>query len=370
MLSITKFGAPFFLQYLRGSVFLEACFLWACFNAVQGIFLLPISSNLTLNLSWDNSTTSSEACKDVWCTASPVVIAIRGVIGHETLEDFWVLAGLGISTICEILEPSCKIAGTCLYRAFLEGRFSFAASTSITKPVGFKLQWDKCSLTCWDSELDDRVPCCPGGLSPQLGTFCEFRGFSVAFHFSNAGNVVASGFGADAFEVRETGALILDPDLKGCKLRGRALLNFGLIWLPASRDPETWPLRGSLIDGKMGANWTVWDVDRHNVEVGASYGFSRHTKVVDRAASTILFGLLKTGNTWCKWAWQSLSTGLWEDSKLRVELGFQSLKNNLCWFIFSCESFWFPLLVTSNNESFPPCKQHRTPQNAWWLLSS
>jgi hypothetical protein len=42
----------------------------------------------------------------------------------------------------------------------------------------------------------------------------------------------------------------------------------------------------------------------------------------------------------------------------------------LCWFIFSCESFWFPLLVTSNNESFPPCKQHRTPQNAWWLLSS
>jgi hypothetical protein len=34
--------------------------------------------------------------------------------------------------------------------------------------------------------------------------------------------------------------------------------------------------------------------------MGTSYGFSRHTKVVDIVASIVLFGFLKTGNTWCK----------------------------------------------------------------------
>jgi hypothetical protein len=57
----------------------------------------------------------------------------------------------------------------------------------------------------------------------------RIQGFSVAFHFSNAGNVVVSGFRADAFEVREMGALMLDLDLKGHKLCGRALPSFGLI---------------------------------------------------------------------------------------------------------------------------------------------
>jgi hypothetical protein len=38
-----------------------------------------------------------------------------------------------------------------------------------------------------------------------------------------------SGFRADAFEVREMGALMLDLDLKGHKLCGRALPSFGLI---------------------------------------------------------------------------------------------------------------------------------------------
>jgi hypothetical protein len=119
----------------------------------------------------------------------------------------------------------------------------------------------------------------------------------------------------------EMGALMLDLDLKGHKLCGRASPSFGLIWLPASRDPETWPLRGSLIDGQLGANSTIWDVDQHNVEVGTSYGFSRHTKVVDIAASKVLFGLLKSGITWCKWAWQSLSRGLWKiaSSGLRLK---------------------------------------------------
>jgi hypothetical protein len=100
---------------------------------------------------------------------SPYVIAMVGVTGHETfdnkftLENFWVLVGLGISIIC----PYC---------AFLEDRFSFATST-ITKLVGFKLQWNKCSITSWDSELHDFVPCCTKGLSPQLRIFCEFMGF-------------------------------------------------------------------------------------------------------------------------------------------------------------------------------------------------
>ncbi len=48
---------------------------------------------------------------------------------------------------------------------------------SITKPVGFKLQLDKCSITGSDSELHDLVPCCPWGLSPQLGIIWKFRGF-------------------------------------------------------------------------------------------------------------------------------------------------------------------------------------------------
>jgi hypothetical protein len=61
----------------------------------------------------------------------------------------------------------------------------------------------------------------------------------------------------DAFQMWEMGALMFDLDLKGCKFHGRAFLNFGLIWLPTSRDFETWPLRGSLIDGKLGANSTI-----------------------------------------------------------------------------------------------------------------
>jgi hypothetical protein len=68
----------------------------------------------------------------------------------------------------------------------------------------------------------------PRGLSPQLGIFCELKGFFIAFHFSNAGNVVLSSK-VNAFEMREMGVLMLDLDLKGCKLHGRALLNFGLI---------------------------------------------------------------------------------------------------------------------------------------------
>jgi len=73
------------------------------------------------------------------------------------------------------------------------------------------------------------VPYCPRGLSPQLGIFCKLKGFLVAFHFSNARNVVALSFKVDVFEVREMGVLMFDFDLKGCKLFGRALLNFGLI---------------------------------------------------------------------------------------------------------------------------------------------
>jgi hypothetical protein len=58
--------------------------------------------------------------------------------------------------------------------------------------------------------------------------------------------------------MKEMGVLMLDLDLKGCKLHGRALLNFGLIWiLLAPKDLETWPLRGSLIDEKLGANSTI-----------------------------------------------------------------------------------------------------------------
>jgi hypothetical protein len=72
------------------------------------------------------------------------------------------------------------------------------------------------------------VPCCPRGLSPQLGIFCELKGFFVALHFSNIGNVVLSSK-ANAFEMREMDFLMFDLDLKGCKLHGRALLNFGLI---------------------------------------------------------------------------------------------------------------------------------------------
>jgi hypothetical protein len=73
------------------------------------------------------------------------------------------------------------------------------------------------------------VPCCPRGLSPQLGIFCKLKGFSTTFHFSSIGNVVALNFKVDAFEVIEMGVLMFDLDLKGCKLHGRALLNFGLI---------------------------------------------------------------------------------------------------------------------------------------------
>jgi hypothetical protein len=56
--------------------------------------------------------------------------------------------------------------------------------------------------------------------------------------------------------------------------------------LLALRDLETWPLKGSLIDSKLGVNSTIWNVDQHNVEVGTSYGFSKHTKVVDIIALT------------------------------------------------------------------------------------
>jgi hypothetical protein len=54
------------------------------------------------------------------------------------------------------------------------------------------------------------------------------RGFFIAFHFSNTGNVVLSSK-ANAFEVKEMGILMLDLDLKGSKLHGRALLSFGFI---------------------------------------------------------------------------------------------------------------------------------------------
>ncbi len=192
-----------------------------------------------------------------------MVITIAGVIGNETydnkftLKNFWIFFRLGISTICEILNCFCKIVGTCLYYAFLEDRFSFVASISITKPMGFKLQWNKCSIIGLNSKLHDLVPCCPRGLSPQLGIFCELKGFFIAFHFSNTSNVALSSK-ANAFEVKEMGILMLDLDLKGCKLHGRALLSFGFIWiLLASKDPETWPLRGSLIDDKLGVNSTI-----------------------------------------------------------------------------------------------------------------
>jgi hypothetical protein len=50
-------------------------------------------------------------------------------------------------------------------------------------------------------------------------------------------NVVALSFKANEFEVREMGVLMLQIDLKGCKLCGRALLSFGLIGiLSAPRD--------------------------------------------------------------------------------------------------------------------------------------
>jgi hypothetical protein len=41
--------------------------------------------------------------------------------------------------------------------------------------------------------------------------------------------VVALGFTADVFEMKEMGALMFDLGLKGCKLHGKALLSFGLI---------------------------------------------------------------------------------------------------------------------------------------------
>ncbi len=181
-----------------------------------------------------------------------------------------------------------KFVGTCLYFAFLEGRFSFATSISITKPMGFKLKWNKCSITHSNIKIHDLVPCCPKGLSPQLEIFYKIKGFSVAFHFSNTSNVVVLSFKVDAFEVREMDALMLDLDLKGCKLHGGALLSFGLIWnFPASKDPEHMTIETySLIDNKMGNNSTIWNVDQHNVEVQTSYGFSRHTKVVDIIALT------------------------------------------------------------------------------------
>jgi hypothetical protein len=59
--------------------------------------------------------------------------------------------------------------------------------------------------------------------------YANSRGFFVAFHFSSIGNVVALSFKFDAFEVKEMGVLMLDLDLKGRKLCGKALLNFGLI---------------------------------------------------------------------------------------------------------------------------------------------
>ncbi len=193
-----------------------------------------------------------------------VVIAIAEVIGHEicdnkfTLEDFWILVDLGISTICEILDYFCEILRACLYCAFLEGRFSFATSISITKLVGFKLQWNKYLIIGSNFKLHDLVPCCPRGLSPQLGIFCKLKGFSIAFHFFNIGNVVALSFKVDAFEVKEMGALMFDLDLKGCKFCGRALLSFGLIWnLPRSKNLEIGLVRGSLINSKLEVNSTI-----------------------------------------------------------------------------------------------------------------
>ncbi len=94
--------------------------------------------------------------------------------------------------------------------------------------------------------------------------------------------MVALSFKANAFEVREMGVLMLYLDLKGCKLCGRALLSFGLIWiLSAPRDLKRWSLRGTLIDDKLEVNSTLWNVDQHHVKMRTSYGFSRHTKVVD-----------------------------------------------------------------------------------------
>ncbi len=52
-------------------------------------------------------------------------------------------------------------------------------------------------------------------------------GFFVAFHFSNASNVVALGFTVGAFEMKEMNTLMFDLDLKGCKFHGRTLLNLG-----------------------------------------------------------------------------------------------------------------------------------------------
>jgi hypothetical protein len=89
--------------------------------------------------------------------------------------------------------------------------------------------------------------------------------------------------------MREMSALMFHLDLKGCKFHGRALLSFGLIWLLGSRDLETWPLKGNLIDGKLGANSTIWNVDQHNVEVGTSYGFSRHTKIRKPSLSFVCY---------------------------------------------------------------------------------
>jgi hypothetical protein len=40
--------------------------------------------------------------------------------------------------------------------------------------------------------------------------------------------------------------------------------------LLALRDLKTWPLKGSLIDNKLGANSTIWNVDQPNVEMGTS----------------------------------------------------------------------------------------------------
>jgi hypothetical protein len=89
--------------------------------------------------------------------------------------------------------------------------------------------------------------------------------------------------------VREMGVLMLDLDSKGCKLRGRALLSFGLVWnLPTLKNPEHMTIETcSLIDNKLGANSTIWNVDQHNVEVGTSYGFSRRDTMVVNIATLI-----------------------------------------------------------------------------------
>ncbi len=136
----------------------------------------------------------------------------------------------------------------------------------------------------------------------------------------------------------EMGALMLDLDLKGHKLCGRASPSFGLIWLPALRDPETWPLRGSLIDGQLGANSTIWDVDQHNVEVGTSYGFSRHTKVVDIAASKVLFGLLKSVQV----SMTIIQQRTLEDSELWVEVKELPLAECPCYRYLLFALCWIP----------------------------